>query len=76
MVMSFLVPMLVSFKSSHLQLTTAAGYGMTETAKVLIAVALFLLESLLLRICLTRFLYSEVALQCTELRNDCKIPRY
>ena len=44
MVMTFLVPMSVSFKSSRLQLTTDAGYRMTETAKALIAVTLFLLE--------------------------------
>ena len=51
--------MSVSFRSFRLQLTTAAEYRMTGTAKVLIAVTLFLLESLLLRIRLTRFLYSE-----------------
>ena len=39
-----------------------AGYLMTGAAKVLIAVTLFLLESLLPRARLTRFLYSEVAL--------------
>ena len=38
------------FRSSRLQLTTAAGYPMTWIAKVLIAVTLFLLESLLLKI--------------------------
>ena len=60
--------MTTSFRSSRLQLTTAAGYRMTRTAKVLIAVTLFLLESLLLRTRLTRFLYSaEVALQHTSL---------
>ena len=79
MVMSFVVSMTISFRSSRLQLTTAAGYRMTGTAKVLIAVTLFLLESLLFRTRLTRFLYSEVALQRTSsslLPNDCKIPRY
>ena len=43
MVMSFLVPTSVSSRSSRLQLTTAAGYWMTGTAKVLSAVTLFLL---------------------------------
>ena len=61
MVMSFLVPMSASFRSSRLQLTTAAGYRMAGTAKALITVTLFLLKSLLLRARLTRFLYSEVA---------------
>ena len=56
MVMCFLVPMSVSFRSSRFQLTTVAGYRMTGTAKVLIAVTLLLLESLLLRTCLTQFL--------------------
>ena len=42
-VISFLVPLSVSFRSSRLQVTTAAGYRMTGTAKVLIAVTLFLL---------------------------------
>ena len=71
MVMSFLVPMSISFRSSCLQLN--------RTAKVLIAVTLFLLESLLLRTRFTRFLYSEVALQRTSLLllpNECKMPRY
>ena len=79
MVMSFLVPMLVSFWSSRLQLTTVAGYQITGTAKLLIAVTLFLLESLLLRARLTWFLYLQVALQRTSLLwlpNDCKIPKY
>ena len=79
MVMSFLVPMSISFRSSHLQLTTVAGYRMNGTAKVLIAVTLLLLENLLLKSRLTRFLYSEVALQRSSsslLPNDCKIPRY
>ena len=58
--------MSVSFRSSRLQLTTVAGYRMNGTAKVLIAVTLFLLESLLLRARLTRFLYSEMVLQRTS----------
>ena len=45
MAMNFLVPMSVFF-SDH----PISGYRMTETAKVLIAVTLCLLESLLLRI--------------------------
>ena len=53
------------FRSSYLQLTTAAEYQMAGTEKVLIAVTLFLLKSLLLRTRLTQFLYSEVALQRT-----------
>ena len=47
------------FQGSRHQLSTAAGYRITGTAKVLIAVTLFLLESLLLRTRLTWFLYSE-----------------
>ena len=38
-----------------------------DTAQVLFAVTLFLLESLLHKTRLTRFLYSEVALQHTSL---------
>ena len=52
--------MSMSLRSFRLQLTTTAGYRM-------IAVTLFLLESLLLRTCLTQFMYSEVALQRTSL---------
>ena len=51
------------FRYSRLQLITAAGYWMTGSAQVLISVTLFLLESLLHKTRLTRFLYSEVALQ-------------
>ena len=79
MAMSFHVPMSIYFRSSRLQLTTVTRYLMTETAKVLIAVTLFLLESLFRRIHLIRFLYSEVASQRTSLSlflNDCNIPRY
>ena len=41
-----IVPMSVSFRSSRLQVTTAAGYRMTGTAKVLIAVTLFFAREL------------------------------
>ena len=43
MVMSFLVPMSVSFRASRLQVTTAAGYRMAGTAKVLIVVVVLVI---------------------------------
>ena len=44
MAMSFLVPTSAFFRCSRLQLTTAAGYWITEAVKVFIAVTLFLRE--------------------------------
>ena len=76
MVMSFLVPISVSFRSSSFQLTTVTEYQMAARAKVSSAVTLFMIENFHLRTRLTRCLYSEVALHQTFwslLPNDGRI---